>query len=331
MRARLQIGLLAAFLSALSLGILPEALSRSQWEIQHPTLPPEQDGTYMPGQAPGQLHSGVPPQMNKDFWKGQHPGFVNCVQPGVVLTGFIENEISSGKSKPGDTFAITLEDGFVQNGMQVIPQGSKIVGSVTSVIAARSQRQGMPGSIQVSLQTLVLPDGNHLPFAGFIANNPNHAYKDQPKSRNHGYDLKDTGSHMLGMMGPLTNGLGMFRNNGRYRGQDFYIDKGEALPIRLNRMLTMPESVVRPVAAMQPNGMSGAPVMNPSSGNFQMSPQMVPSQQIPGLAGADNIGQYQAPRPAQSVPGLLGESDPFNMPINRSQAAGPLSGMPEPF
>ncbi len=345
MRWRLGIGVLSAVLAALGLALPNHALARSQWEIQHPTLPADQDGTYVPGQMPGQIHNGMPPQMNTDFWKGQHPGFVNCVQPGVVLTGILENEIGSDESKPGDTFAITLEEGFVQNGMQVIPQGSKIVGSVTSVMPAKSQRHGMPGQISVSLQALVLPDGNHLPFSGFIASNPNHAFKNPPKQRNGGFDLKDTGSHVAAMMTGFTGGLGGYMYKNRYRGQEFYIDKGEALPIRLNRTLTMPDGVVRPVAAAMPNAIPGSPGISgvpgplgsivapaaPSGGNFQMSSQMVPIQQIPGLAGADSVGQYQAPRPAQAVPGLIGD-DPFNAPLNKtSGSTRPLNQMPEPF
>lgn len=290
--------------------------ARSQWDIQHPTLPPQQDGTYMPGQIPGQLHKGVPPQLGKNFWQGQHPGIVNRVQPGVVLTGTMETELSSAKNKPGDTFAINLEEGFVQNGMQVIPQKSKIIGAVTSVVPAKSQRQGQPGSIQVSLQSLVLPDGTHLPFSGFIAANPNHAYNDAPKKKHLGFDIKDTGSHMAGMLGSFTNGIG-FMYSKRYRGNDFYLDEGESLPIRLNRTLIIPEEMVKPVAVAPAPVQPGATALPPGA--------------VPGLSGPDSVGSWQPPKPAPSVPGLVGDADPFSVPVTPSADSKPLSEMPEPF
>lgn len=320
MLARFQIGIISSLVLSISIIGIPGAESRSQWEIQHPTLPPQQDGTFMPGQVPGQLRSDIPQALttpsglSKNFWQGQHPGFVNRVQPGVMLTGYLEQELSSNESKPGDAFSINLEDGFVQNGMQVIPQKSKIVGSVTSVAPAKYQRHGAPGSMQVSLQALVLPDGTHLPFFGFIASNPNHSYDKPPKKKNLGFDIKDTGSQVGRMMGSFTGVLG-YRYARKYRGNDFYMDEGDALPIRLNRTLTMPESVVKPVAQAVPQGM--------------MPPGMIPGA-VPGLSGQDSVGQYQAPRPPQAVPGLVGESDPFTVPI-APPVSKPLSEMPEPF
>jgi hypothetical protein len=352
------------------------AYSRSQWEIQHPTLPADQDGTYMPGQ----LHKGVPSSLSKNFWQGgQYPGQSNIVQPGVVLTGVMEVELSSARSKPGDIFALTLQDGYVQNGMQVIPQNSKIVGTVTSVAPAALQRHGQPGNIQVSLQSLVLPDGTHLPFYGFIANNPNQGSKDPPKKRHLGFELKDAGSSMAGMLSPYTGRMGYLMKK-QYRGNDFYIDQGEAVPVRLNQQLVIPDAEVKPVTAVSPNGIPVAPGMNPAApGMNPAAPGMNPAAPgmnpaipgmnpaipgmnpaipgmnpaipgmsqaapglyrpgtgtqapaVPGLAGPDSVGQYRTPAPAQPVPGLSGESDPFNLPVNPSKQSKPLSEMPEPF
>jgi hypothetical protein len=316
-----QMGVFArlSLLAALSLSLQMAAGARSQWEIQHPTLPADQDSTYVPGQMPGQLHTGVPMGLSKNFWQGQHPGFVNRIPPGVVLTGILQNELDSGSSKPGDIFAITLQDGFVQNGMQVIPQNSKIVGSVTAVSPAKVQRHGQPGNMQVSLQSLVLPDGTHVPFSGFISSNPNHALKDAPKKRSLGFDIKDTGAQMAGMLNTYTNGFG-YALNKRYMGKDFYLDEGEALPIRLNQTLVIPEEEVKPVTAAMPNGMPGAPGLMPG----------MPPQGVPGLSGPDAIGQYRRPSAGNPVPGLVGE-DPFNTPVNPNVQSKSLNDMPEPF
>lgn len=316
---------------SMSLGLASPVEARSPWDMQHPTLPPQQDGNYMPGQLPGQLHTGVPPalttpqNLGKNFWQGQHPGFVNRIQPGVMLTGILEDEISSGKNKPGDVFALSLEDGFVQNGMQVIPQKSKIVGAITHVVPARTLRApGQPGSLQVSLQALVLPDGTHIPFAGFIANNPNHAYEKAPGKKNAGFDVKDTGHHIAGMMGSFTNGIG-FMYSKKYRGRDFYMDKDDAIPVRLNKTLIIPEQYVRPVGAPP-----DAPGMNANVPGMSSQLAPVAPGMVPGLTGADPVGQFSPPRPGQPVPGLVGETDPFTIPVN-GPTSKPLNEMPEPF
>jgi hypothetical protein len=311
MTCRFRTTILLSQIMGLLLSCPLSAEARSQWEIQHPTLPPQQDAQYMPGQMPGQLHKGLPAQLHPDFWKGQVPSLANRVMPGVVLTGVLEQELDSGDSKPGDVFSIRLDDGFVNNGMQVIPQKSKIVGAVTSVSPASRSTHGQPGSLQVSLQSLVLPDGTHIPFSGFIAVNPNHSAKNPPKQRNLGFDIKDTGNHVAGMLGSFTNGVGfMYRK--KYRGKDFYLDKDELVPVRVNRTIIIPELAVKPVA---PQAMAG-----------QTAPGMVP-----GLAGQDGVGHYTPPVAPPPVPGLVGDADPFAVPINPGVNSKPLSEMPEPF
>lgn len=320
---------------------LQSAIARSPWDMQHPTLPAQSPPTnYQVGQLPGTLHTGVPPAFSQkgslpgklpaNFWQGgQVQGISNRIQPGVVLTGKLEDEISSGSSKIGDVFALALDEGYVENNLQVIPRGSKIVGAITHVVPAKSQRvAGQPGSLQVSLQSLVLPDGNHIPFAGFIAVNPNHEF-DKAKKRNLGFDVRDTGSHIAGMMGSFTNGIG-FMYARKYRGKDFYMDKDELVPVRLNKTLIIPEEYVKPVGApIDAPGLNG---LTPDArGMSNALPSMAPGM-VPGLAGADSVGQYQKPVPAQAVPGLVGgESDPFSTPMRPAANTQPLKDMPEPF
>lgn len=321
-------------ISLASITLQLPAEARSQWEIMqqnqsnpyiqgNPNAPgtPIQPGGLAPATAPGQqtlplpdpsgfmpipagLHNNMPPQLGANFWKGQAPGGItNRVSPGVVLTGILEHTISSGKSLPGDTFAITLEDGFVQQGMQVIPQHSKIVGVVTSVSPAKKQRHGHPGQMQVSLQSLVLPDGNHLPFAGFIDSNPAHAFKKPHKKRYAGFDIGQTGNNISGMFGQFTDGIG-FTVARRHRGNEFILEEGEAIPVRLNKTLTVPPEVLRPVQT------AAVPGQIPSPTSF------VPGSGIPGAV------------PPQPVPGLVGD-DVFAAPVGPAPKS--LSDMPEPF
>lgn len=305
-------------LTAAILGLNLPADSRTPWEMQHPPAP-QADGAAPA--VPGQMHMGIPAQFQSPkqlpsgFWQGQQGGIANRLQSGTMLTAVMDDEISSGRNKAGDLFALNLDDGFIQGGMQVIPRGSRIVGAITHVVPAKTQRAGNPGSLQVSLQSLVLPDGTHIPFSGFIANNPNHAYKNPPKKRTLGFDIKDTGSHMAGMMSSFTNGIG-FMYAKQYRGNEFYLDKGELVPVRLNKPLLIPEQYVQ---AAQP-----VPVTTPINGNL-------PPGMVPGMVGTDNVGQFQAPTTAPPVPGLLGDADPFKPAATFPPTARPLSEMPEPF
>ncbi len=324
-----------------SINGLQSADARSPWDMQHPTLPAQQPPTnYQVGQLPGTLHTGVPPAFNQskvmpgklppNFWQsGQMSGFANRIQPGVVLTGRLEDEISSGSNKIGDIFALSLDEGYVENNLQVIPRGSKIVGAITHVVPAKSQKvAGQPGSLQVSLQSLVLPDGRHLPFAGFIAVNPNHEF-DKPKKRNAGFDVRDTGHHIAGMMGSFTNGVG-FMYAKKYRGKDFYMDEDELVPVRLNKTMIIPEEYVKPVgAAPEAPGLNG---LTPDArGMSNTLPPIAPGA-VPGLTGSDTVGQYRPPTPPQPVPGLVGgETDPFATPVNPAANTQPLKDMPEPF
>lgn len=167
------------------------------------------------------------------------------VQPGVVLTTVMEHEVSSATSKVGDVFALRLDDGYARNGLQIIPIGSRIICSVTSVTPARNLRGGLAGYMQVSLQMLVLPDGQHVPIYGFIDSNPNHAFKEAATERYSGSDVRDYGQQVSAMMQSYTSGLGTTMAK-RYRGLDFVLEKGELVPVRLNRTLVLPESVVQP-------------------------------------------------------------------------------------
>lgn len=332
----------AALLLILSIGIQSQnaASARTQWEIQHPNSLPGQDARFIPpgsdqlssqvpalspgqfGSVPGQMGGAnqmpgqmganqMPGQIPQNFWKGQMPVAINNrVAAGIVLTGIMEHTISSGKSLPGDTFAILLEDGFAQNGMQVIPLHSKIIGTVTTVTPAKRLRVGMPGQIQVALQSLVMPDGSHVPFAGFIDSNPAHAFKKAPKKRNLGFDIADTGKNLMGGFGGLTDGMGWTVAR-RHRGNEFILEEGEAVPIRLNRSITVPESVVRPVQMAAP-GQAG---FAPGSAIPGLPVQPMPANSIP----------YGTP---STVPGLVGD-DVFGKPVGATPKS--LNDMPEPF
>jgi hypothetical protein len=70
----------------------------------------------------------------------------------------MDDTLNSKTAKVGDTFTATIVDPvYAEGGAQVIPAGSKITGKVTAATAA--QRQGKPGTIDVSFVSVKLPTG----------------------------------------------------------------------------------------------------------------------------------------------------------------------------
>ena len=70
----------------------------------------------------------------------------------------LDDTLNSKTAKVGDTFMATIVDPvYAEGGAEVIPAGSKIIGKVTA--AAAAQRQGKPGTIDVSFISVKLPTG----------------------------------------------------------------------------------------------------------------------------------------------------------------------------
>lgn len=310
-RLRMKLSLVTVFVLT-PLMFLPPLEARTQWEIEQANASP----LPAPGYALRQVPNGLPSQIPANFWQGAVPSLANRIATGSVIIGTLESSISSAKSQVGDKFAILLEDGFAQNGMQVIPQRSRLMGIVTAAAPAAKLRAGQPGNLQVGLQALVLPDGTNIPFSGFIESNPNHVFKTPPQQRYAGFDLADTGQQINSMLGSFTNGMGSVLSR-RHRGNDFFLDQGETIPVRINQTLIVPEAYVKPVS-IEPQ-----PV--PTTGQEPLP--------IPGLVGQDSVGYY-SPNDKQAAqtttPGLAGpDEDIFNQPLLK-QTQPPNDG-PEPF
>lgn len=275
---------------------------------------------------------GYVPAVDHNLWKGS---LLKRIPAGTVLSGILEQDLSSAKSKPGDTFDIRLQDGVSINGNMLIPPQSKIVGVVKSVAPAAMMRHGHPGRLDVSLQSLVLIDGRHVPFVGFIDHNPNHLPREQPKRKMPGQSFSDYGNTLNAFAGQWFAGVGSVMKK-RHQGLDFQLDKGEIVPVRLNRSLELPQDGAPQTAR---SGYHGVPINAPPGGwPFTGQPQGTPignanqpyGHGIPGLAGPDP----DAPMVPPAVPGQsatpIQSADPnaiFTQPIQ----SRPLADMPEPF
>ncbi len=284
-------------------------LAHNQWDINHGGNNPTQDPRF----APGGIYSGYVPQFTPDFWANSLP---NRIPIGTVLSGILEDDLSSAKNKSGDTFTLTLQDGFTLNGRQLVPPNSKIVGTVNAATPARLLKGGHPGQLKISLQSLVFPDGQHLPIYAFMDCNPNHTSKEPPKVRHLGKSIADYGESVAAMFGSVLTGPG-FMMNKRNRGLDFVVDKGEVLPIRLTRSLNIPVTenlLSRPLQANQPGTSTQA-------GKGALS-QTDPA--TPGSAGA--------PYPPTAVPGLVDPQGPWQVPaagqVPQAAPSGSTSLMP---
>ncbi len=307
MRRKTASSIVLAILSPLMLSPLATT-ARNQWDINHPDQP------LPSAPIPGSPASYQGRNLGMDFWSGIHPMLASRIQPGVVLTTVMEHDISSETNKVGDAFALRLDDGYAKNGMQIIPPGSKIICSVTSVTPARSLRGGLAGRLQVSLQSLLLPDGQHIPIYGFIDSNPNHAFKEAPQVRNAGSDMRDYGQQVSGMMGMFTAGMGSSIAK-RHRGLDFVLERGELVPVRLNRTLVLPESVVQPQTVQQ---LQSVPQGNSFAGPPPPAVSSSPQQSVPGLMGTESI-----PTPSPTPPPV---DHKRNSSYSNSAQGGPHQG-----
>ncbi len=184
------------------------------------------------------LRSNPSGQISPDYWNNLMNRRI--IGAGTVLTGVLEDDISSKKSKAGDVFSILLSDGYSFNNQLWLPQNSKIVGTVVSASPAGKNRNGLAGSIQVSLQTLVLPDARTIPISASIEYNP--AQQPTKTSTKKNYSLPvaqygtSIGSGLLSTAGALTRqfGLPISHPSSAIPGHEFSIDKGEVLPVKLN-------------------------------------------------------------------------------------------------
>ena len=81
----------------------------------------------------------------------------HTVNQGEIIRVSMNQEISSGNARIGDTFTTTVQTPIYADGVEVIPAGSIITGRVTSV--KRASRPSKAGTIGVHFLSLKLPSG----------------------------------------------------------------------------------------------------------------------------------------------------------------------------
>jgi hypothetical protein len=192
-----------------------------------------------------------------------------------------------------------LLDGYSQEDKELLPKGTKIVGAVTQVVSGQKSRSGQPGRIDISLQTLVLPDGRSTPIYAFIERNPNLEHQQDPNKQQKGLPLASYGQSLKNSVAAFGNAItkravGMNVYYPGRTGHELEMEPGEVLPLRLNRPLDLPGLLRQPVpsATGQANPYASTPGMVSTPGLVDTEQPRVPSfqnqEQAPPVQGGGN-------------------------------------------
>ncbi len=280
------------------------------------TLTPASPNLGVEQAVPG-LVPDAPPQTPlirgtiPEFWK-QFLG--KRVKTGTVLSGILEGDISSAKSQRGDTFAIILPDGYSNEGEELIPPNSRILGVVVDSVPAKMQRSGVPGQVNIGLTTLVFPDGRNTKINGFIQHNPAHDQETEPKVKMAGMNFSDYGQQVKSMLNSTVSGIG-FVHARMMRGKEFSMKAGTPVAVRINTPLDL-------------NKMNAAPIALP--GQSMPGGQGIPGGTPPGWppmsstgGGAANGPNYGPLGPPQFKPAKLTPQNTYIPGLTRPPQAPP--------
>ena len=173
----------------------------------------------------------------------------------------LEQDLNSKTSKVGDTFnTTTAEPIYAGNGAVVIPQGSTIIGRVTSVTPAR--KGGNTGAIDVSFTEVKLPNGKTHAISGSLtdlnegktkSDNEGTAGVDKTKNRKIIFiGGGGVGGAVLGgavgggkgaLIGAIIGGVGGAIAENQTKGRDAEVKSGTEFGVILNQPVSMPKYV----------------------------------------------------------------------------------------
>lgn len=95
------------------------------------------------------------------------PVFVSYTLPqNQYLRLRMNQSLNSATSRRGDRFQTTVVTPVYVGGVEVVPAGSIVEGTVTSVTSARTR--GREGELVVAFDTIILPDGTRIPLEGSL-------------------------------------------------------------------------------------------------------------------------------------------------------------------
>ncbi len=95
-------------------------------------------------------------------------GRVVVVGAGTKFNAALKNTLNSGSTQPGEQVEATLSSPVYSGGVEVVPAGSKLIGSVTSVVSAARFKFGANGKIDIKFTAVETPDGRRFPLSASV-------------------------------------------------------------------------------------------------------------------------------------------------------------------
>lgn len=131
--------------------------------------PPYQAGAFA---QPG---TGYPPLQGGYAQPAPYPpplqGRVSTVASGTQFQAALKNGLDSETTIVGEPVEATLSAPIVANGVEVVPAGSRVLGSVTNVVSAKRFKFGANGKIDIKFTSIETSDGRKIPLTASIDEN----------------------------------------------------------------------------------------------------------------------------------------------------------------
>ncbi len=143
-----------------------------QYQPQYPPQAPYQGGAYV------QPSGGYPPFQGGYAQSAPYPppsaplqGRVTTVASGTQFQASLKNGLDSETTVMGEPVEATLASPIMQGGVEVVPAGSRVLGSVTDVVSAKRFKFGANGKIDIKFNSIETPDGRKFPLSASIDEN----------------------------------------------------------------------------------------------------------------------------------------------------------------
>ncbi len=156
----------------------------------------------------------------------------------------LNNKLSSKSARVGDTFTSTVTIPIYVRGVEVIPAGSIVTGSITQVTPA--SRKSQAGSLNATFTSIKMPNGKVYSINGSLASSENADNEGtvkgkSSKKRNAAFIGRGVvvGGLLNGAAGAATGGvIGIARGRIK-KGEEAEINPGTEYNIILNRNVSM--------------------------------------------------------------------------------------------
>lgn len=120
-------------------------------------------------QSPLQFQQQTPQYANNGYQGGPPlSGRVVVVGAGTQFQATLRNTLDSGSTVAGEPVEATLSAPIYSGGVEVVPAGSRVLGSVTNVVSAKRFRFGANGRIDIRFNSVETPDGRRFPLSASV-------------------------------------------------------------------------------------------------------------------------------------------------------------------